>query len=231
MCVGNGDQGQDSGCGCRRQQAGGPRTCRRQQAGGPRTSGLHWGWGSGDHQDLVLDLSFRHCRTTAGALRRGSGTGTESSITLANRTRTLTRRRQARLLSTGSSIGTIAVSWIFCRPSPALLGGFIASCCAPLRALVSSAYSNKHHHHHQISNSIEHHTYSVSRSHSWGISRLLSLLADNKTKLHFRALDEAIDVDSEAYCWRRSGFFWRMRASLGLAYAQATTRLLGYRTS
>ena len=37
---------------------------------------------------------------------------------------------------------------------------------------------------------------------------------DNKTKLHFRALDEAIDVDSEAYCWRRNGFFWRMRASL-----------------
>ena len=30
-------------------------------------------------------------------------------------------------------------------------------------------------------------------------------------------------VDSEAYCWRRSGFFWRMRASLGLACAQATT--------
>ena len=42
-------------------------------------------------------------------------------------------------------------------------------------------------------------------------------------QLHFRALDEAIDVDSEAYCWRRSGFFWRMRASLGLACAQATT--------
>jgi hypothetical protein len=34
---------------------------------------------------------------------------------------------------------------------------------------------------------------------------------------------EAIDVDSEAYCWRRSGFFSRMRASLGLACAQATT--------
>ena len=32
--------------------------------------------------------------------------------------------------------------------------------------------------------------------------RLLYLLADNKTKLHFRALDEAIDADSEAYCWR-----------------------------
>ena len=33
-------------------------------------------------------------------------------------------------------------------------------------------------------------------------------------------MDEAIE---EAYCWRRSGFFWRMRASLGLACAQATT--------
>jgi hypothetical protein len=53
--------------------------------------------------------------------------------------------------------------------------------------------------------------------------RLLYLLADNKTKLHFRALDEAIDADSEACCWRRSGFFWRMRASLSLACAQAPT--------
>ena len=46
--------------------------------------------------------------------------------------------------------------------------------------------------------------------------RLLYILADNKTKLHFRALDEAIDADSEAFCWRRSGFFWRMRASASL---------------
>ena len=53
--------------------------------------------------------------------------------------------------------------------------------------------------------------------------RLLYLLADNKTQRHFRALDEAIDVDSEAYCWRRSGVFWRMRASIGLACAEATT--------
>ena len=50
-----------------------------------------------------------------------------------------------------------------------------------------------------------------------------SLLADNKTKRHFRDLNEVIDDDSEAYCWRRSGFFWRMRASFGLACAQATT--------
>ena len=40
---------------------------------------------------------------------------------------------------------------------------------------------------------------------------------------HFEALGEAVDVDSEAYCRRRSGVFWRMRASLGLACAQATT--------
>ena len=32
----------------------------------------------------------------------------------------LTRRRQARLPSTGSSIATIAVSWISCRPSPVI---------------------------------------------------------------------------------------------------------------
>ena len=44
-----------------------------------------------------------------------------------------------------------------------------------------------------------------------------------KTELHFRALDKVIDADSEAYCWRRNGFFWRMRASLRLACAQATT--------
>ena len=28
---------------------------------------------------------------------------------------------------------------------------------------------------------------------------------------------------AQSHCWRRSGFFWRMRASLGLACAQATT--------
>ena len=53
--------------------------------------------------------------------------------------------------------------------------------------------------------------------------RLLYLLADNKTKRHFRDRHEAIDDESDAYCWRRSGFFWRMRASFGLACAQATT--------
>ena len=55
--------------------------------------------------------------------------------------------------------------------------------------------------------------------------RLLSLLADNKAKRHYRDRHEVIDDDSEAYCWRRSGFFWRMRASLGLACAQATTHI------
>ena len=54
--------------------------------------------------------------------------------------------------------------------------------------------------------------------------RLLYLLADNKTERHFRDRHEVIDDDSEAYCWRRSGFFWRMRASLGLACAQATMK-------
>ena len=33
----------------------------------------------------------------------------------------------------------------------------------------------------------------------------------------------AFDADSEVYCWRRSGSLWRMRASLGLACAQAAT--------
>ena len=49
--------------------------------------------------------------------------------------------------------------------------------------------------------------------------------SSRKTKNHIISWDrhEAIDDDSEAYCWRRSGFFWRMRASFGLACAQATT--------
>ena len=66
----------------------------------------------------------------------------------------------------------------------------------------------------------------ISRIHG-DLLRLLFLLADNKTKRHFRDRHEAIDDDSETYCWRRNGFFWRMRsslrASLGLACAQATT--------
>ena len=68
--------------------------------------------------------------TTGGALRRGTGTGMESSFTQATRTRALMRRRHARLPSTGSCIGTIAVTCTSCRPSPAFPGAFIASCCA-----------------------------------------------------------------------------------------------------
>ena len=43
-----------------------------------------------------------------------------------------------------------------------------------------------------------------------------------KTSLSFQALGKAVDVDSEVYYWRRSGVFWRMRASLGLACAQVS---------
>ena len=32
-----------------------------------------------------------------------------------------------------------------------------------------------------------------------------------------QAMGEAVDVESAVYCWRRSGVFWRMQASLGLA--------------
>ena len=53
--------------------------------------------------------------------------------------------------------------------------------------------------------------------------RLLFILADRKTTLSLQALGEAVDVDSEVYCRRRSGIFWRMRASLGLPCAQAAT--------
>ena len=51
--------------------------------------------------------------------------------------------------------------------------------------------------------------------------RLLFNLTDKKTSNSLEALGEAIDVESEVYCRRRSGNFWRMRASLGLACAQA----------
>ena len=64
---------------------------------------------------------------------------------------------------------------------------------------------------------------SSSKKNSRVVLALLYLLADNKTKRHFRDRHEAIDDESDAYCWRRSGFFWRMRASFGLACAQATT--------
>ena len=53
--------------------------------------------------------------------------------------------------------------------------------------------------------------------------RLIFTLADKKTSRSFEAIGEAFDVESEVYCRRRSGNFWRMRASLGLACAQAAT--------
>ena len=53
--------------------------------------------------------------------------------------------------------------------------------------------------------------------------RLLFTLADKKTTRSFEALGEAFDVESEVYCRRRSGNFWRMQASLGLACAHAAT--------
>merc|ERR1712216_776374 len=53
--------------------------------------------------------------------------------------------------------------------------------------------------------------------------RLLFNLADKKTSNSLAALGEALDVESEVYCRRRSGNFWRMRAALGLACAQAAT--------
>ena len=48
-------------------------------------------------------------------------------------------------------------------------------------------------------------------------------LADKKTSNSLAALGEAIDVESEVYCRRRSRNSWRMRAALGLACAQAAT--------
>ena len=37
--------------------------------------------------------------------------------------------------------------------------------------------------------------------------RLHFVLADKKTTRSFKALGEAVDVDSAVYCWRRSGVF------------------------
>ena len=52
--------------------------------------------------------------------------------------------------------------------------------------------------------------------------RLLFNLADKKTSNTLQALGESIDVESEVYCRRRSGNFWRMRAALGLACVRAS---------
>ena len=68
--------------------------------------------------------------TIARALRRGTGTGRKNCFTLATRKGSLTRKRHARLPSTRSCIGTIAVTWTSCWPLPALQAEFIASCCA-----------------------------------------------------------------------------------------------------
>ena len=74
--------------------------------------------------------------TTARALRRGTGTGTEpcfTQATLTTRTRTLMRTRHARFRSTGSYICSIAITTVNLtsyRPSPALQAASIASCCA-----------------------------------------------------------------------------------------------------
>ena len=53
--------------------------------------------------------------------------------------------------------------------------------------------------------------------------RLLFNLADKKTSSSLAALGEAIDVESEVYCRRRSGNFCRMRAALGLACYDSTS--------
>ena len=121
----------------------------------------------------------------------------------------------------------------------------------PLRALVSSKYSNKHHHHQETmaryglalsqraqtkvdkyregyaAQGLRHAFLPAIVSTSGRIHgellRLLFNLADKKTSNSLAALGEAIDVESEVYCRRRSGNFWRMRAALGLACAQAAT--------
>ena len=63
--------------------------------------------------------------------RRGGSPGPPSTAPLGNRTRRVNFPK-FHSRGTGSPMHpkTIAVSWISCRPSPALLGGFIASCCA-----------------------------------------------------------------------------------------------------
>ena len=53
--------------------------------------------------------------------------------------------------------------------------------------------------------------------------RLLYILADRKTTRSFQALGEEVEADAEVERWRRSEFFWHMRASLGLACAQVAT--------
>ena len=54
-------------------------------------------------------------------------------------------------------------------------------------------------------------------------SRGLYLLADKKATRFFLGVGEKVDVASEVLCGRRSEFFRRMRATLGLACAQVAT--------
>ena len=61
------------------------------------------------------------------------------------------------------------------------------------------------------------------QTHPRGTAWAANLLADTKTARFFQALGEEVDADSEVYCWRRSVFFRRMRATLGSACAQAPT--------
>ena len=60
---------------------------------------------------------------------------------------------------------------------------------------------------------------------AWGRGRIYRKVVSRQEDLSnsLAALGEAIDVESEVYCRRRSGNFWRMRAALGLACAQAAT--------
>ena len=80
-------------------------------------------------QDLVLDLSFWHYRAEA-APRNWHRGGELLHHGNPDQDLQRTRKRHARLPSTGSCIGTIAVISTSCRPSPALPAAFIASCCA-----------------------------------------------------------------------------------------------------
>ena len=50
---------------------------------------------------------------------------------------------------------------------------------------------------------------------------MLHIVAENKTTQFFKDVGEQNCVISEAYRWRRSVFFQRIRADLGLACAQA----------
>ena len=50
---------------------------------------------------------------------------------------------------------------------------------------------------------------------------MLHIIADKKTTQFIKDLGEQEDVSSVAYWWCRGGFFWHIRANLGLVCAQA----------